>query len=193
MDEGPALDHERLTTALLTIVEREGLGAINMRRVAADLGVSPRLIYHHVRDKETMLVNLFDEILARHMPALDGLGWEAVLREIAATARRAYARYPGVAAAVLARSVNAVIQPHAKIIREAVLAALADAGLDHDQVETAYVQFSVFILGSLVLRENIDRGDEQLALTRGRIERSLEMGLDMFLAGIRHIAKVSRA
>lgn len=163
-----------------------------MRRVARDLGVSPRLIYHHVRDKEAMLVTLFDEILSRHMPKLEGLGWEAVLREIAATAERAYAPYPGVAAAILARSVNATIQPHARIIREAVLTALVDAGLDPDQVETAYVQFSVFTLGSLVLRENIDRGDEKLALTRARIERSLEMGLDMFLAGIRHIVKVSR-
>jgi AcrR family transcriptional regulator len=90
LDEGPALDRDRLIATLLTIVEREGLAAINMRRVARDLDVSPRLIYHHIRDKETMLVTLFDQILARHMPKLDGLDWQETLRAVAATAPQAY-------------------------------------------------------------------------------------------------------
>lgn len=173
-----------MIATLLTIVEREGLAAINMRRVARDLDVSPRLIYHHIRDKETMLVILFDQILARHMPALEGLGWQDTLREVAATARRAYSRYPGVAAAILARSANAVVQPHATLIREAVLKALAEAGLDRDQIEVTYIQFSVLVLGSLVLSENLTQSDQELAVARWRIEQSIELGLDLLLSGI---------
>jgi len=188
LEEGPALDRDRLITALLTIVEREGLAAINMRRLARDLDVSPRLIYHHVRDKETMLVTLFDEILARHMPTLDGLAWDDTLREVAATARRAYSRYPGVAAAILARSANATVQPHAAMIRAAVLRALAAAGLDRDQIEAAYVQFSVLVLGSLVLSENLTQSTRALAVARWRIEQSVELGLDLLLTGIRRLA-----
>lgn len=184
LDEGPALDRDRLIATLLTIVEREGLDAINMRRVARDLDVSPRLIYHHIRDKETMLVILFDEILARHMPVLEGLGWQETLREVAATARRAYSRYPGVAAEILARSANAVVQPHATLIREAVMRALAEAGLDKDQIEVTYIQFSVLVLGSLVLSENLTQSDKELAVARWRIEQSIELGLDLLLSGI---------
>jgi AcrR family transcriptional regulator len=178
-----------LIAVLLTIVEREGLAAINMRRVARDLDVSPRLIYHHIRDKETMLVILFDEILARHMPKLDGLGWEDTLREVAATARRAYSRYPGVAAAILARSANAVVQPHGAIIREAVMKALAKADLDPDQIEVTYIQFSVLVLGSLVLSENLTQSDKEFAVARWRIEQSLELGLDLLLSGISRLSK----
>ena len=159
-----------------------------MRRVARDLDVSPRLIYHHIRDKETMLVTLFDQILARHMPLLEGLDWQETLREVAATARRAYSRYPGVAAAVLARSANAVVQPHATLIREAVLKALAEAGLDEDQIEVTYIQFSVLVLGSLVLSENLSQSDQELAVARWRIEQSIELGLDLLLSGIRGLS-----
>lgn len=185
LDEGPALDRDRLIATLLTIVEREGLDAINMRRVARDLDVSPRLIYHHIRDKETMLVTLFDEILARHMPVLEGLGWQETLREVAATARRAYSRYPGVAAEILTRSANAVVQPHAAQIREAVMRALAEAGLDKDQIEVTYIQFSVLVLGSLVLSENLTQSDKELAVARWRIEQSIELGLDLLLSDLR--------
>lgn len=188
LDEGPALDRDRLIATLLTIAEREGLAAINMRRVARDLDVSPRLIYHHIRDKETMLVTLFDEILARHMPKLDGLDWQGTLRAVAATARQAYSRYPGVAAAILARSANAVIQPHATLIREAVMKALAQAGLDRDQIEVTYIQFSVLVLGSLVLSENLTQSDQELAVARWRIEQSIELGLDLLLSGISRLS-----
>lgn len=187
LDEGPALDRDRLIATLLTIVEREGLAAINMRRVARDLDVSPRLIYHHIRDKETMLLTLFDEILARHMPKLGGLGWEETLREVAATARRAYSRYPGVAAAILARSANAELTAHGTIVRNAVMTALAEAGLDRDQIEVTYIQFSVLVLGSLVLSENLTQSDKELAVARWRIEQSIEIGLDLLLSGIRRL------
>ncbi len=189
MDEGPALDRDRMVTALLTIAEREGLAAINMRRVASDLGVSPRLIYHHVRDKEEMLVTLFDEILARHMPDFDGLNWEETLRAVTATARRAYSRYPGVAAAILARAVNASVQPHAATIREAVMGALREAGLGPHQVDAVYVQFSVITLGNLVLLENLDRSDKELAITRDHIEESIETGLNLLISVIRRLGE----
>jgi AcrR family transcriptional regulator len=177
-----------MVTALLTIAEHEGLAAINMRRVASDLGVSPRLIYHHVRDKEEMLVTLFDEILARNMPALEGLGWEDILRAVTATARRAYSRYPGVAAAILARAVNAQVQPHAAIIRDAVMGALESSGLGPHQVDAVYVQFSVITLGNLVLLENLDRSDKELAITREHIEESIETGLGLLISVIRRLA-----
>jgi len=189
LDEGPALDRDRMVTALLTIAEREGLAAINMRRVASDLGVSPRLIYHHVRDKEEMLVTLFDEILARHMPDFDGLNWEETLRAVTATARRAYSRYPGVAAAILARAVNASVQPHAAILREAVMGALRGAGLGSHQVDAVYVQFSVITLGNLVLLENLDRSDKELAITRDHIEESIETGLNLLISVIRRLGE----
>ena len=160
-----------------------------MRRVASDLGVSPRLIYHHVRDKEEMLVTLFDEILARHMPDFAGLSWEETLRAVTATARRAYSRYPGVAAAVLSRAVNARVQPHAAIVRDAVMAALKQAGLGPHQVDAVFVQFSVITLGNLVLLENLNPNEKELAITRDHIEESIETGLNLLISVVRRLGE----
>jgi TetR/AcrR family tetracycline transcriptional repressor len=177
LDEGPALDRERLVAALLAIAEKEGLAAINMRRVAADLGVSPRLIYHHVKDKEEMLFALYDEIWARNMPDLEGLDWDDRLREIAAMSRRALARYPGAAAGILASSSGRITLPHSAQVREAVVSALTDAGLRGDAVEAAYVQFVVLTLGGAVMSEG--------AHAKEAIEASIDQALDRLFSGVR--------
>src|SRR3546814_11509708 len=40
LDEGPALDRQRLTANLIALARTEGVGAINMRREARELGVA---------------------------------------------------------------------------------------------------------------------------------------------------------
>ncbi|HMA48533.1 MAG TPA: hypothetical protein VKP60_02205, partial [Magnetospirillaceae bacterium] len=103
--------------------------------------------------------------------------------------RRAYSRYPGVAAAILARAVNARVQPHAALIRDAVMNALKEAGLGPNQVDAVYVQFSVITLGNLVLLENVDRSDKELAITREHIEESIETGLNLLISVIRRLGE----
>jgi len=174
LEEGPALDRERLVAALLAIAEREGIAAINMRRVAADLGVSPRLIYHHVKDKDEMLLALFDEIWARNMPELTGLSWQDRLREVAATSRRALARYPGAAAAILARSTGRITLPHSAQVREAVEKAFSEAGFGPERIEAACIQFVALTLGGAVMAE--------ASSAKPRIEASIDHALEYLFA-----------
>jgi AcrR family transcriptional regulator len=44
-----------LVTAALNIVEREGLGALSLRAVAREAGVSPAAPYHHFKDKQDLM------------------------------------------------------------------------------------------------------------------------------------------
>jgi len=181
LDEGPALDRDRMVATLLKIARNEGLGALNMRRVVAELGVSPRLIYHHVRDKGQMIDLLSDAITAGNMPDLSPLDWEARLRNVVRAARVAYVHFPGVPATILAHAVNKLSQPNASKVREGVLQVLRDAGLSAEHVEISFVQFSVFLMGSLVLMENLDAAGDVLAVTRARVEQSIDLGLDLLL------------
>ena len=176
LDEGPALDRERLVSALLAIAEKDGLAAINMRRAAADLGVSPRLIYHHVKDKEEMLFILYDEIWARNMPDLEGLDWDDRLREVAAISRRAMARYPGVAAGILATSTGRITLPHSAQMRGAVVSALSEAGMDNEAAEAGYIQFMALIFGGAVMSEGVR--NKQV------VEASIDQALDRLIAEI---------
>ena len=58
---------------------------------------------------------------------------------------------------------------------------MRDAGLSAEHVEISFVQFSVFLMGSLVLMENLDAAGDVLAVTRARVEQSIDLGLDLLL------------
>lgn len=50
-----------LVNAALTIVERDGLGALSLRAVAREAGVSPAAPYHHFKDKQELLLAVGSE------------------------------------------------------------------------------------------------------------------------------------
>jgi TetR/AcrR family tetracycline transcriptional repressor len=49
------LTRVRIIEAALEIIDDEGLGALNMRRLAAAVGVKPMSLYHHVPNKDSIL------------------------------------------------------------------------------------------------------------------------------------------
>lgn len=52
---------EALLTATLTLIEKEGIGAVSLRQVARAAGVSPGAPYHHFPDRAALLTALSDE------------------------------------------------------------------------------------------------------------------------------------
>lgn len=46
---------EELVTACVALIEAEGIGAVSLRRVARDAGVSPGAPYHHFADRSALL------------------------------------------------------------------------------------------------------------------------------------------
>jgi TetR/AcrR family tetracycline transcriptional repressor len=186
--EGPALDRDRLIERLLILARDEGIASLNMRRVAGAFGVSPRLLYHHVRDKEEMLDLLGDAIVARNPPDLSSPDWEARLRSIAKTGFEGYRLYPGLPAAILSRTLRRLDLPHAAALREAIFVALADAGLTPEQADEGYVLFSLITLGSLMMVENIDAPGPELVVDEQKVRASLDMGIELLLFGIKRLA-----
>lgn len=61
------LSRERIVRTALALVDREGLPALSMRRLGAELGVDPMAIYYHVPNKEA----LFDAIVEAVMAEID--------------------------------------------------------------------------------------------------------------------------
>lgn len=47
----------------ITVLDEYGLESLTMRRLAAELGVQPSALYHHVPNKQTLLAAVADEIL----------------------------------------------------------------------------------------------------------------------------------
>lgn len=53
---------DRIIDTALRLVEAGGLGALSMRKLAAELGVAPTAIYWHVGDRATLLAELINRI-----------------------------------------------------------------------------------------------------------------------------------
>jgi len=58
------LSRARIIRAALEVIDREGLEALTMRRVAARLGVEAMSLYHHVPSKDAILEGVFDLAVA---------------------------------------------------------------------------------------------------------------------------------
>jgi AcrR family transcriptional regulator len=58
------LSRERVLASAMRVADAEGLAAVTMRRVAADLGVEAMSLYHHVPSKEALLDGLVEALVA---------------------------------------------------------------------------------------------------------------------------------
>jgi AcrR family transcriptional regulator len=63
----PTLTREQIVIAAMTLVDREGLPALSMRKLASELGVGTMSLYYHVPDKSA----LYDLILDAGMREVD--------------------------------------------------------------------------------------------------------------------------
>ena len=189
--EGPALNRDLLIATLLRLLEHEGLEAVNMRRVGQELGVSPRLLYSHVRDKAAMVDLVCDAITERCMPDLAGLDWQARLVAVARAMRRALLRYPGAANWILARATHRLPPTSAYDIRTEVRSALRAAGLGELAVDHAYLCFSAYTMGHLAQTQAALVGGSPtgaLEISQAEIDDSFETGLAIVIAGVERLA-----
>ena len=100
----PRFSRAAIVDAARGIVERDGIAALSMRRVATELGSSPMAIYRHVRDKDELLVLLLDA-LAREVPRPELADEPRTrLRQVCRAMHDGLATYPWVVE-VLARAI----------------------------------------------------------------------------------------
>ncbi|MGW6279875.1 GntR family transcriptional regulator [Kribbella sp. NPDC055071] len=70
--------------AAIAIADVEGLDAVSMRRLAADLGVGPMSLYRHVANKDELVMEMADEVFGTvDLPVPGPPGWRAKLELIA--------------------------------------------------------------------------------------------------------------
>ncbi|TDD71427.1 GntR family transcriptional regulator [Actinomadura darangshiensis] len=83
---GPAkrvLDRKHVLSTAIAIADTEGLDALTMRRLAAELGVGPMSLYRHVANKDDLVEQMADETFREsELPAAGPEGWRAKLELI---------------------------------------------------------------------------------------------------------------
>ncbi|MGK4585737.1 TetR/AcrR family transcriptional regulator C-terminal domain-containing protein [Kitasatospora sp. HPMI-4] len=140
---------DRIVTVAVEVADREGLAAVSMRRVAAELGVATMSLYRHVADKDDLLMKMMDRAFAEWpLPADPPQGWRERLELAARMMWAMFRRHPWLAPAL---SVTRP-QPIASAIpyTEWALAALDGHGLDVSTVFTAHLTLFNYIRGTAV-------------------------------------------
>lgn len=81
---GPGGTRQRLLGSAIAIADTEGLAAVSMRRLAAELGVGPMSLYRYVANKDELLTQMADEVFGKLRLPTPGSGvWRADLEWIA--------------------------------------------------------------------------------------------------------------
>jgi AcrR family transcriptional regulator len=155
------------------IIDREGIEALTMRRVAEELGGSAMALYRHVRDKDELLVELLDRLAARlsrpSLPADPKARLLAVWRLL----HDGLAEHQWVVG-VLAK--GDLIAPSVLWMIDEILAASVACGFSHEQAVAAYRTVWQFTVGELVISQGLaelDRPPFVLAILEGVDAREL--------------------
>lgn len=102
--ERAGLTREHILTTALELADRDGLKALSMRRLAAELGVEAMTLYHYVPTKDALLDGLVEIVFVEATPSVaEGSPWLPEVTRYADTLRRTLLRHPGVLSLVIGR------------------------------------------------------------------------------------------
>jgi AcrR family transcriptional regulator len=141
----PAYSREAITAAAVALADAEGLDAVTMRKVAAQVGAGVMSLYSYAPDKEALLELMVDHVSAE-LPTPDTLtgDWRADLKTIARLQRAHMLRHPWLPAALSTRRTPG---PNTLAFLEHALAALRPTGRDGAAKLEIFAQLTAFVAG----------------------------------------------
>ena len=156
---------ERVLTAAVAIADTEGIGAVTMRRLAADLGIEAMSLYHHVSGKEDILDGMVDVVFGE-VEAPSVSDWRTALDRRARSMRAALTRHPWAIGLLESRT-----QPGPATLRhhEAVLRCLREAGFSLAATGHAAALMDAYVYGFALQEVQLpfDTAEETQELARG--------------------------
>ncbi|RGA00899.1 GntR family transcriptional regulator [Microbispora triticiradicis] len=179
-----ALTPARITSAAIAVADAEGLGAVSMRRVAAELGVATMSLYRHVADKDALVLRMMEEIFARmRLPGEPPRDWRGRIELAARLLWATFRRHPWLAPAM---SVTRP-QPIAAALpfTEWMLTALDGHGLDLETVFTAYITVFNHVRGTAINLEVEAEAEELTGMSVDEWMDAQEPAFKAIMAGRR--------
>ncbi len=158
-----ALSRQRVVVTAIEVADAEGLAALSMRRVAAELGTATMSLYRHVRGKDDLLMLMVESTFARYplpaRPADARAGLEALCRLQWST----YQRHPWLAQWVSMTRPQLI--PSAMAHTERAMAILADLGLGVNERLHMAVTLANYVRGTAVNLEPEAQAEQDSGIT----------------------------
>jgi TetR/AcrR family tetracycline transcriptional repressor len=143
------INRRQIVEVAVEIARAGDVDRLTIRALANRLGVSPMALYRHVADKDDLLDDVVDTLLAeRWRPRAAEDDWRGWLTEAADTLRRFLVEQPVALHVYLA---HPVVSPAALARMEAMLAVLRRAGHDDASATLAYGALHTYTIGFAAL------------------------------------------
>ena len=145
----PSLDVDRIVAAAVRLADAEGLAALSMRRVAADLGVGAMTLYSHVPGKGELVDLMLDAVLAELYPdeaVLTSGAWRDRLTTVARANWAFFVRHPWALHLATGRP---PLGPHLMRKYELELRAVDALGLPEVQMDLLVTLVTGFVRGTV--------------------------------------------
>ena len=209
---GGKITRELVLSTALELIDRDGVGALSMRRLAAALDRDPMVLYRHAPGKAALLDSVVETVLAQLRVDAAAPDWAGQLRAVARAYRALALAHPNVVPLLVTRPLATplALRPRGTLRPlEDILALLTRAGFSGPDALHVYRAFFGFLNGHLLnelqeLVENPDETDDLLRLGLYRLPpgefphlrglahalaaydgaAELERGLDILLAGL---------
>ncbi|HUC07449.1 MAG TPA: TetR/AcrR family transcriptional regulator [Solirubrobacterales bacterium] len=162
------LSPEAITEAAIRLADAEGLEAVSIRRVAAELDGRAMSLYDHFASKRELLASMTDEVvgemLVSHpMP-------EAWREAVAVSARTMYAAYASHPWAIFAHAERVAPGPNGVKIAKQMARALATLPLEHEDVWQVQGIVNDYVIGySFRTVATVNPEDMEAAIAAGDV------------------------
>jgi AcrR family transcriptional regulator len=121
------ISRDAIVSAAIDLLDREGLTALSMRKLADELGAGAASLYWHVGSKDGLLDLVMDQVIGEgKVPDPDPDRWPEQLKQVARDQRAASLRHPWIVRVSIGRI---PMGPNALRYSERILAILRAGGL----------------------------------------------------------------
>ncbi|MFI1190970.1 TetR/AcrR family transcriptional regulator [Streptomyces californicus] len=149
----PVTSRTQILTVARRLIDEHGWGKLTIRGLAAEIGIGATTLYHHVRDKEDLLLLLIHEY-AQQLPRPEPSGAPRDRVVAAATAiHDALTEWP-LSAAVLTgdRFISRLSTPALRLIED-ILAGAVDHGCTPEEAVQVFRNIWYFTVGEVLIRD----------------------------------------
>ena len=210
------LTKARVLQAAVDLADREGLGALTMRRLGAELGVEAMSLYKHVANKEAILDGIVELVIGEIEVPTDGTDWKQAMRHRAVSARQVLSRHSWAIGLLEARGSTG---PNALHYVDSILGILRTVGFSITLSVHAFWLLDSYIYGQVIQETSLpfSTSEEMTESTRPvgeqvnpteyphlveigehalrsvySVDNEFEFGLDLILDGLRESMKSLR-
>ena len=148
------ISRDAIVTAAVRLLDREGLAALSMRKLADELGAGAASLYWHVGSKDGLLDLVMDEVIGEgNVPDPDPERWQEQLKQVARDQRAASLRHPWIVRVSIGRI---PMGPNALRYSERILAILRAGGLPPRLAVQGYLLLIATVNGFTIDETGVD-------------------------------------